>query len=164
MQKAARGQELNHAPVDWHEPIQVSSRSVEAGFDVVSFTVPGPVVAKPRMTRRDQWQKRDCVLHYRDYCDRIRAAAGEVAPMPDKIEAFVYIAMPASWSQRKKKEMAGQPHRTRPDASNVIKGLEDALLEEDSCLWSISLCKFWCWEGEERTEIRVLYRRDVQSG
>jgi Holliday junction resolvase RusA-like endonuclease len=136
----------------------VRSSALENGFGVVSFTVPGEPVGKPRMTRRDKWQKRDCVLRYRDYCDRIRAAAQEISHIPDKIEAFVYIAMPPSWSQRKKKEMAGHPHRTKPDGDNLLKAVCDALFEEDSVLWSKHVEKFWCWEGQERTEIRVLYR------
>ena len=146
-----------------HEPIHVKTTVVEAGFETVSFTVPGEVVGKPRMTRRDKWQKRECVLHYRDYCDRIRAAAGEVSHLPDKIRAVVYIAMPTSWSQRKKQQMNGQPHQSKPDSSNIIKGIEDALFEEDSCLWAISLEKFWCWSEDARTEVTVFYAKSKEG-
>lgn len=123
----------------------------------IKFTVPGPPMGKPRMTQRDRWMKRPAVLRYREYCDRIRAAAGEIAQDPIAIEVNAFIAMPESWSKKKKSEMNGKPHRAKPDYDNICKSAGDALFKEDSCLAGGSGWKTWCKPGEERTEITVLY-------
>ena len=38
------------------------------------FVVEGSPVPKPRMTQRDQWEKRPEVIRYREYADAVRAA------------------------------------------------------------------------------------------
>lgn len=123
----------------------------------LKFIVPGPPMGKPRMTQRDRWQKRPAVLRYREYCDRMRAVAGELPPLPIAMQVEAFIAMPESWSKKKKQQTAGTPHRARPDWDNIAKACGDALLKEDSCLAGGSCWKTWCWDGEERTEITVLY-------
>jgi len=40
-----------------------------------TFKVEGKPAPKPRMTRRDSWKKRPAVKRYREYADKIRAAA-----------------------------------------------------------------------------------------
>ena len=46
-----------------------------------------------------------------------------------------YITMPKSWSKRKKEQMNGKPHKSRPDLDNLLKAFKDALLKEDSHVW-----------------------------
>jgi Holliday junction resolvase RusA-like endonuclease len=46
-----------------------------------------------------------------------------------------YITMPKSWSKRKKEQMIGKPHKSRPDLDNLIKAFKDSLLVEDSHIW-----------------------------
>jgi len=50
------------------------------------ITVPGNPVGKPRMTRKDKWAQRPCVLRYREWADRARAAAG----ITDKVRAGAF--------------------------------------------------------------------------
>ena len=38
--------------------------------------VRGEPIGKPRMTKRDKWKQRECVLRYRAWADAARAAAG----------------------------------------------------------------------------------------
>ena len=159
MRAAANRDEEQPQPVICTKSIAVKSTHVDNSFETISFTVNGKSVGKPRMTRRDQWIKRPCVLRYRDYCDRIRSAAGSIPPNPDKIQVVVYIAVPKSWSKKKKAEMDEKPHRSKPDADNLLKAVVDGMFKEDSCIWSKLIEKFWCQPGEERTEIRVLYQR-----
>ena len=47
------------------------------------------------------------------------------------LEINFYIPTPKSWTKYKKKEMNGQLHKQRPDLSNLLKAIEDALLVED---------------------------------
>jgi Holliday junction resolvase RusA-like endonuclease len=57
--------------------------------------------------------------------------------------------MPKSWSKKKRERMDGQPHRQRPDLSNLIKALEDSLYEDDSKIWQYrGLEKRWGETGQ----------------
>lgn len=97
-------------------------------------------VAKPRMTRRDKWAQRPSVLKYRAFADECRLRIQQ--PL-DGCSITFYMPMPQSWSQKKKREMVGQPHRQRPDLDNLAKALMDALYEDDSCISEITLKKVW---------------------
>ncbi len=103
------------------------------------------------MTQRDKWKRRPCVVAYRAWADLARASA---APALDKLGGAVladvgtvmfvgYFAMPSSWSAKKRAEMAGQPHRVKPDTDNVEKALLDALFTRDQGVHSVSKLKRW---------------------
>jgi len=111
------------------------------------------------MTQRDKWQKRPCVLKYRDFCDRIRAASPADMNNHDcfAVYAVAHLSMPPSWSKKEKAAMISRPHRVRPDADNILKSLSDALFKKDSRLWDVRCRKYWCAEGDERTVVKVLY-------
>jgi Holliday junction resolvase RusA-like endonuclease len=118
-------------------------------------------MGKPRMTQRDKWMKRDCVVRYRAYCDRIRASVGAIPIDPLAVHIKAYISVPSSWSKKKKQAMVGQRHRQKPDWDNIGKAICDALFEDDSCI-AVGLAeKFWCIEGHDRTEVRVIYAESV---
>jgi len=55
--------------------------------------------------------------------------------------------MPKSWSKKKKAEMINKPHKQKPDIDNLLKGLMDALLEEDSHVHTVFARKIWAEEG-----------------
>ena len=102
-------------------------------------------VAKPRMTQRDKWKKRPAVVRYREFCDCCREAGIRV-PESGAHVTF-HIPMPASWSEKRKAEMLGQPHQQRPDVDNLQKALLDAVLPEDSGVWDIRATKRWAETG-----------------
>jgi len=111
----------------------------------ITFEIPD-VCAKPRATQSDRWKKRPVILRYRAFADLARLSApGEARGLqPDELHIVSYIPMPASWSSKKRAAMNGQPHRQRPDASNLLKAVEDALYpEEDSAIWKVSAEKYW---------------------
>jgi len=58
------------------------------------------------------------------------------------------LPLPKSMSERRKKEWDGKPHMNRPDASNMLKALEDALYQEDSVIYDIHITKLWGREGK----------------
>lgn len=123
----------------------------------VSFIYRGKPIGKPRMTQRDKWQKRPCVLRYRDFADRIRASAGSLSPEPDLILITAYVAMPPSWSETVKASMDQKPCRQRPDFDNICKATMDALFDEDSSLWLGLTVKYWCRPGQERLHVKIFY-------
>lgn len=98
-------------------------------------------VAKPRMTRRDKWKKRNCVVKYFNFKDEVKDLEIFVPDFGSKI--IFEIPVPESWSNKKKMEHIGRPHKSRPDIDNYLKGLFDAIFEEDSHIWNVSVEKVW---------------------
>ena len=108
------------------------------------FRIPSQPIGKPRMTRSDKWQVRDCVAQYRAWADRARASCPGIMAAPGRLNFTAYLAMPPSWSRKKKAAMTGQPHRQKPDVDNIAKAVMDALWKDDSGIHSISCSKLWC--------------------
>lgn len=98
-------------------------------------------VPKPRMTQRDRWARRPAVSRYRDYKDELWRFG--VRALPEALGVIFTLPMPQSWSNRKRTRHAGSPHKSRPDLDNLIKGLLDAILEEDSGIHRMTARKIW---------------------
>jgi Holliday junction resolvase RusA-like endonuclease len=98
------------------------------------------------MTRSDRWKHRDCVDRYFDYKDRLRAAWGD-RPVQDILDIVFIIPMSQSWSKKKRSEMDGKPHQSKPDIDNLLKGFMDALLDDDARIWKVCVSKIWGYEG-----------------
>ena len=103
-------------------------------------------IAKPRMTRRDQWLKRPCVLEYWSFRDQCRLK--RVKLPPEGAHVTFVLSMPDSWPQKKKIEMEGKKHESAPDVDNLLKGLADAVYKNDSCVWDVRITKVWGYEGK----------------
>ena len=106
-------------------------------------------VSKPRQTQRDRWKKRPVVLRYHAYKDELRLRR---VKLPECHHVTFILPMPPSWSKKKQEALYGQPHRQRPDADNLLKGLWDALYEEDSHIWDCRVTKIWGTEGMIKVE------------
>lgn len=98
----------------------------------------------PRMTRADAWKKRPCVLRYRAFRDEVRFKIKSLPPSP--VVIFT-IAMPESWSAKKKGEMFGYAHTSKPDIDNLCKALLDAMFDDDSHVWNLWAVKRWGFVG-----------------
>lgn len=94
----------------------------------------------PRQTRSDKWRPRPCVLRYRAFKDHLRLY---IKAVPVPLVVHFGIAMPDSWSQKKKKEMNGTPHRQKPDVDNLLKAFLDALLDDDAHVHKVTASKSW---------------------
>ena len=103
-------------------------------------------VPKPRQTRSDKWKKRPAVMRYRAYADEVRLKGVKLSENGDHV-TFI-IPMPKSWSDKKKIEMDGTAHQQKPDSSNLIKALEDALFTDDSAIWDYRITKRWGYTGK----------------
>lgn len=51
--------------------------------------------------------------------------------------------MPASWSKKRKAEMAGRPHRQKPDRDNIDKAILDSLFDKDEGIAFGTTAKYW---------------------
>jgi len=97
-------------------------------------------VPKPRMTRFDCWKP--AAIRYFRYADKLRSLAPSIQWDPLNIR-FI-IPMPKSWPQWKKESLDGKPHARVPDLDNLVKAFKDALLDDDSAVWSYgTILKVW---------------------
>jgi len=102
--------------------------------------------AKVRQTQSDKWKQRPCVMRYRAFADQMRAAKCE---LKDGDAVVFVIAMPDSWSQKKRAQHDGRPHRSKPDLDNLLGGLMDAIMpDSDSHISHLAgLSKMWGKNG-----------------
>lgn len=101
--------------------------------------------AKPRMTQRDKWHKRKCVV---DYWAFKKECQLKLISVPESgAEITFHIPMTKSWPKKKKDQMRGKPHQQKPDIDNYLKGLLDAVLDEDCKVWDVRARKLWSDEG-----------------
>lgn len=101
----------------------------------------------PRLVRSDKWGKRPVVQRYHAYKDTIRLTLPNYE-LPEELTIDFWIAMPASWSAKKKASLGGQYHRQKPDIDNLVKGFMDAFHTDDAHVAVIQAGKHWCAEGE----------------
>jgi Holliday junction resolvase RusA-like endonuclease len=120
---------------------RVSDETITLG----KFVYVGDFMGKPRMSRADRWKHRDCVDRYFGIKDEVlRQAKGFV--LGDSFSVTFYIAMPMSWSKKKKTELLGKPHQQKPDLDNYVKALNDILMIDDSSIWYTEATKVWWYE------------------
>lgn len=114
-----------------------------------------------RMTKSDQWKldpfhkdpkkrQRKPVTRYFKFKRDIKAQAeqnGFKLPENDFHAVFI-VPMPHSWSQKKKNQMNGAPHKQKPDLDNMIKAVKDSLCDEDKSVWDYRLTKYWGVAGK----------------
>lgn len=102
---------------------------------------------KPRMTQADKWKQRPCVVQYRNFCDELRAKTAGFQ-LSDNYSILFRISMPKSWSKKKRDLMRNKPHQETPDLDNLLKAVNDALLEQDKIIYQICATKLWADIGE----------------
>jgi hypothetical protein len=126
----------------------------------LSFVHLGEPMGKPRMTQADRWKKRPCVMRYWLWCDRLRQACGIAEPLhldtPVSLSVQAFFTMPVSWPAKKRASMAGMPHTSKPDGSNVLKGIEDALIANDQYVYALSLTKCLDDGRGPRVEVSII--------
>ena len=130
----------------------------------IRFTIPGLPIGKPRMTQRDRWAKRKCVLKYRDWADLARAVAGPLPPA-DTVLSLSWVATfvpAASHSKAKRDAMIGQLHRQKPDRDNIDKAVLDALYPDgDAAIPGGTIRKVWGTTA--KLEIEIVCRAHCPS-
>jgi len=105
-----------------------------------------------RQTQADRWKKRPAVLRYRAYSDQLKlAAADQNFVIGERCIMVFEVAMPKSWSNKKKELMKGKPHKQKPDIDNLVKGWDSICIEDgDAFIHTVFAAKFWAYEGRIR--------------
>ena len=128
----------------------------------VYIKVDGQPIAKPRMTRRDKWASRPCVLRYWAWKDKALARLYKMGGHPEGlipywVDVFAVIEPPKSWSLKKKKEaLEFGYHSGKPDIDNIYKGVLDALIPEDKTVSYGVMHKMW--GANPHTRVTIKYR------
>jgi len=128
----------------------------------VKVILPGPPVGKPTMTHSDKWNTRECVLEYRAFCDRLRFKAygkNRKQPLAGPTRLYVHCFIADTNKQFKRYG----PHTIKPDASNILKAIEDALFLNDQVIYSASCEKVWANGSPERIEIAWYVEGEEES-
>lgn len=114
----------------------------------VAITLDIDPIGAPRQTRRDAWEPCTAVVRYRAWKDKFRPAceAAGWQLTPDFRVEFD-VAMPPSWSKKKKSKMLGAPHQQRPDIDNMCKAIMDAFGKDDGYVHTLNAIKRWAKAG-----------------
>ena len=114
-------------------------------------------VAKPRMTQRDKWLKprRPAVQKYYDF--KMQCLLEKVELPEDGGHVIFHLPMPKSWTKKKKAEMCGKRHKSRPDLDNLLKSLSDSVYGEDSIISDVRITKIWSHKGQIQIFDRICY-------
>ncbi len=117
--------------------------------------IPVTPMGKPRMTRRDKWAKRKCVVKYYEFKDKIREYTECFPKKPRRVDWIAYLPMPKSWSKAKKSGKQGRLHQSKPDRDNIDKAILDAVLKDDSVVAQGITEKRWDDGMGARLELRA---------
>jgi len=130
-------------------PIIPSDKSFQRGK--LMFHYEGLPIGKPRMVNSDRWRDppRGPVLRWRAFKSQFLAVAMEQGFRPGwmsitSLSILAIFPMPKSWPMAKRSIMLGGSHRQKPDLSNIVKGVEDALVDDDETIALYTACaKLW---------------------
>lgn len=114
------------------------------------FYLPICPVAKPRMTKRDRWSKRPAVVKYWAFKDQLADVKSELASFifdNADVQITFGIQIPKSYSKTKANKCLFKFHKQRPDIDNLLKGLLDGVMDEDSAVCSVYTQKRWVKNG-----------------
>lgn len=139
----------------------ISSPGLKLGHSCIRFTIPGQPMGKPRMTQSDKWNKRGCVVRYREWSDKARASipVGTDISACTIIEVKMFLSFPKSYSARKRVDLKGLPHNQKPDIDNILKGLFDAIFKDDCKIWKVSAEKLW--DDGSGSKVEVVLRNSL---
>lgn len=101
--------------------------------------------ARPRVTRNGTYMPPDYVKAKQDLA--MLFGAVEVEGMV-KVTIYATIAMPQSWSKKKRAGMDGRHSDSKPDIDNLAGSVLDALFpQDDKRVVSLNCSKAWGFEG-----------------
>ena len=130
----------------FHNATDRTGEGVQQLYMKKGMWLPVTPIGKPRMTQRDVWKKRPCILRYHAFRDALKPYR-EFFAHNDQLYMEFHIPMPKTWSKKKKLEMIRQGHQSRPDIDNLVKGVLDSLKDEDKSIFHIVAKKFWNDKG-----------------
>jgi Holliday junction resolvase RusA-like endonuclease len=131
------------------EPEPISEQLIELIRSCPSKTLRVTGLGKLRMVHSDKWYKRNLrssdpkkqrrarlVERHMNWKTAVQWEAKRVRmKLTNTVAAEFHMPIPKSYTKKEKRELPGQPHQKKPDADNMLKGLIDALVDNDSHIW-----------------------------
>lgn len=121
-------------------------------WQTTAFVIP---MGAPRMTQRDRWKKRPVVVRYHAFKDQLRLSCKGHPADPQEVSWIAYLPFPKSYSVKRRRDLAGCPHRLKPDRDNIDKAILDALFPNDARIAEGWIKKFWDDGNGPRIEITM---------
>lgn len=144
MQRRITANAVKHA---YPDPI-VTGRGLLDRMGPLSVIIDIDPIGAPRQTRRDAWKPSPAVQRYRAWKDKFRPACADAGwKLGPVFRAEFELAMPASWSKKKRAAMNGQPHQQKFDVDNIAKACLDAFGEDDAFVHTLQVTKRWAEKG-----------------
>jgi Holliday junction resolvase RusA-like endonuclease len=109
------------------------------GPECITLQLSRKAMGKPRMTQRDKWAKRDCVMAYREFADALRMVAGANLPPASRVKMLDVHASFATADA----SLWGKPYQQKPDADNIVKACTDPLWKDDQKLGELRVRRTW---------------------
>ncbi len=112
----------------------------ESENGVLTARIPIRLMGKPRMTKKDHWERRPVTDRYWTQCDLLRFPFG--LTRFHKFQSALRLDMTVYFKTPQKSQW-GQPHREMPDIDNIWKGVADALFMDDKGIAFCNCAKYW---------------------
>ncbi len=115
----------------------------------VQFTIPGKPFAWRRARSNGKIRFKDRATEAHEHIVQSIALTHFPAPVdgPLRLEVRATFKVPESWSKARKAATIWRPHTQKPDGSNVVKQIEDALNRiawvDDSQIADTRVIKLW---------------------
>ena len=131
---------------------EVSPSTLTLCEDVHKIVLELDPVPAPRLNKKSRFnpEKHKSWARYMQYKHNVWMLATEKGwdPKVDELHVVFVIAMPKSWTNKKRKEMLHKHHQQTPDTKNLYGALEDALFPGgDAHVWKQSSEKRWGLSG-----------------
>lgn len=97
----------------------------------------------------------------RNVFDTVSAACGKDIPFQFLFFFYLFHA-PKTWSRKKKKAHEWQFHVFKPDYTNLLKGVEDSLYDNDSACNAVAHYKLYVPE-EYKTGLLILHDEEIHK-
>ena len=128
----------------------------------MSMTLSLKPMGKPRQSQSDKWRLRPVVCRYRSYADALRASF-HLLPLAKFLQVGRVTVIATFMT--KCSDRYGKPHRQKPDADNIMKGVKDSLIRKDETVyWELTEKR---WGEQDSLKIileEVVYAETDLSG
>jgi Holliday junction resolvase RusA-like endonuclease len=71
------------------------------------------------------------------------------------VAIVAWMPFPKSYGKKKRLDLVGSAHEIKPDATNLLKSIEDCLTEKDETVSVVSCAKIWAEDPKLKILIEV---------
>jgi Holliday junction resolvase RusA-like endonuclease len=145
-----------------HEKLTMAIDPCRVGF-IYRFNI--KPIGAVRLTQSSKWRPNAAATRYFEWKSAFaelvyRAVVTEKAFKLVELENAAWwrfhVAMPQSWSKRKRRVLANSACLSKPDWDNCAKSVYDAIFEEDKWTWDVRASTIWTDEPDGFIELHKM--------